>query len=160
MKKISWWLVVLLCALSAAITAVVMLKILNPPKAQAGTGTYTSYAYDVPYQGAYSETSAIHLTLTDTGVYYLLAWDWTEVERGQYSVDENGVAKLTVDAIYRAGDVESAGFLVPTAGKQFMLLTRDGKRKLKNPPPYKPKKKKSGGIMSQLMGAGGQMPQQ
>lgn len=32
--------------------------------------------------------------------------------------------------------------------------------KLKNPPPYKPKKKKSGGIMSQLMGAGGQMPQQ
>lgn len=126
-KTISWWLVVLLCALSAAITAVVMLKILNPPKAQAGTGTYTSYAYDVPYQGAYSETSAIHLTLTDTGVYYLLAWDWTEVERGQYSVDENGVAKLTVDAIYRAGDVESAGFLVPTAGKQFILLTRDGK---------------------------------
>ena len=34
------------------------------------------------------------------------------------------------------------------------------REKLKNPPPYKPKKKKSGGIMSQLMGAGGQMPQQ
>ena len=34
------------------------------------------------------------------------------------------------------------------------------REKLKNPPPYKPKKKKSGGLMSQLMGAGGQMPQQ
>ena len=43
---------------------------------------------------------------------------------------------------------------------ESVICSKKLREKLKNPPPYKPKKKKSGGIMSQLMGAGGQMPQQ
>ena len=35
-KAISWGMVVLLCLLSAAIVAAVMLKVLDPPKVQAG----------------------------------------------------------------------------------------------------------------------------
>lgn len=126
-KAISWWMVVLLCLLSAAIVAVVMLKILDPPKAQAGMGTYSSFAYDVSYQGGYTETTATNLSLLDTGVYYLLSWDWSEVERGRYTVDGNGIALLTVDAAYHTDDADDIGFLVPTKGKQFLLLTRDGR---------------------------------
>ena len=126
-KTISWWAAALLCLLSAAIVAAVMLKVLDPPKAQAGRGTYSSYAYDVSYQGAYTEGTATNLSLSETGVYYLFSWDWSETERGQYTVDENGIARLTVDPAYHTDDTDDAGFLVPTKGKQFLLLTRDGR---------------------------------
>lgn len=124
-KAISWGMVVLLCLLSAAIVAAVMLKVLDPPKVQAGRGTYSSYAYDVSYQGAYTEGTATNLSLSETGVYYLFSWDWSEVERGRYTVDENGIALLTVDAAYHTDNADDIGFLVPTKGKQFLLLTRD-----------------------------------
>lgn len=119
------WKAILLCLLCGLNSIIIVSIILFLKKPQIETGTYTSYAYDVAIDNGFSEGEAVQVSLLDTGVYYLTL-EWCEIEHGQYTVDNNGVAILTVDATVLIDGKNSAGYLIPIKGKQFMLLTRNG----------------------------------
>lgn len=114
------------CLLSVAVAvAITLLITLLPTDKPIDTGTYSSAAYDVTRDGAYSEGWDTRVILLRDGTYYMTL-NSREIERGRYNVDENGVAMLIADAEFLADGENAIGHLIPIKGKQFVLLTRNG----------------------------------
>lgn len=87
--------------------------------------------YVVPKQGVFeskttdSEEQIIHLSLLDTGRYYLLTPNGEALETGTFWIDKNGVGHLTAER----GDIpgeEGASFLVALNKNRCLLIQHNG----------------------------------
>ena len=90
-----------------------------------------NYQSPLPTQGVFSsgtgqEENAIHLSLIDTGVYYLMTPSGKEIESGAWQTDENGVYHLCARDSDES-DIAKNAFFLPTGHARFTLILDDGR---------------------------------